>query len=205
MIAVVMCGGKGTRMASSTEKSLLRLGSKTLVEYVLDALVNYGRFESIIAISSPNTPATSKFLCSHKYHSSGQMNILEGSGVNYSLDLSYTIEKIRPSPIFVVSADLPLLNSSLIHRITAHYSPCFPCTSVVSETGFVRSFDILPSSVLTIGAKEYCRSGIVLIDSSRYKTDSELEEYYLIMNEKEIVININTIAEFDIAERLLYS
>jgi adenosylcobinamide-phosphate guanylyltransferase len=205
MIAVVMCGGKGTRMASSTEKSLLKLGCKTLVEHVLDALVEYGRFKSITALSSPNTPATSKFLRSHKYHTSGQMNILEGSGVNYSLDLSYAIEKIRPSPIFVVSADLPLLNSSLIHRIMAHYSPCFPCTSVVLETGFVRSFDILPSSVLTIGEKEYCYSGILLIDSSRYKTNSELEENYLIINEKGIAININTVVDLDIAERLLYS
>ena len=205
MIAVVMCGGKGTRMASPTEKSLLKLGSKTLVEHVLDALVEYGRFESITAISSPNTPATSKFLCAHKYHTSGQMDILEGRGVNYSLDLSYILGKIRPSPIFVVSADLPLLNSSLIHRIMAHYSPCFPCTSVVFETELIRGLNILPSSVLTIGAKQYCHSGILLIDSSRYKTNSGLEEYYLIINEKEIAININTVAELEIAERLLYS
>jgi GTP:adenosylcobinamide-phosphate guanylyltransferase len=59
--------------------------------------------------------------------------------------------------------------------------------------------------VLTIGTKEYCHSGIILIDSSRYKIDSELEEYYLIMNEKELAINVNTIAELNTAERLLYS
>jgi GTP:adenosylcobinamide-phosphate guanylyltransferase len=87
----------------------------------------------------------------------------------------------------------------------AHNLPYFPCTSVVLETGFVRSFNILPSSVLTIGTKEYCYSGIILIDSSSYKIDSELEEHYLIMNEKELAINVNTIAELNTAERLLYS
>src|ERR687898_611334 len=174
MIAVVMCGGRGTRMASFREKSLLKLGYKTLIEHVLDALVEYGCFENIIAVSSPNTSATTKFLYSHKYCTSGKMNILEGNGVNYSL----------------------------IQRIMTLNLSYFPCTSVVLETGFVRSFNISPSSVLTIGTKEYCYSGIILIDSSRYKIDSELEEHYLIMNEKELAINVNTIAELNTAERL---
>ena len=205
MIAVVMCGGRGTRMASFGEKSLLKLGGKRLIEYVLDALIEYGCFENIIAVSSPNTPATSKFLYSHKYCASGKMNILEGNGVNYSLDLSYVLGKIRPALVFVSSADLPLLNSSLIQRIIAQNLPYFPCAPVVLETGFVRSFNISPSSVLTIGTKEYCYSGIILIDSSSYKIDSELEEHYLIMNEKELAINVNTIAELNMAVRLLYS
>lgn len=191
-------------MASFGEKSLLKLGSKRLIEYVLDALVEYGCFENIIAVSSPNTPATTKFLYSHKYCASGKMNILEGNGVNYSLDLSYVLGKIRPTLVFVASADLPLLNSSLIQRIMAQNLP-YPCAPVVLETGFVRSFNISPSSVLTIGTKEYCYSGIILIDSSSYKIDSELEEHYLIMNEKELAINVNTIAELNTAERLLYS
>lgn len=205
MIAVVMCGGRGTRMASFGEKPLLKLGGKRLIEYVLDALVEYGCFENIIAVSSPNTPATTKFLYSHKYCASGKMNILEGNGVNYSLDLSYVLGKIRPTLVFVASADLPLLNSSLIQRIMAQNLPYFPCAPVVLETGFVRSFNISPSSVLTIGTKEYCYSGIILIDSSSYKIDSELEEHYLIMNEKELAINVNTIAELNTAERLLCS
>jgi GTP:adenosylcobinamide-phosphate guanylyltransferase len=32
-----------------------------------------------------------------------------------------------------------------------------------------------------------------------------LEEHYLIMNEKELAINVNTIAELNTAEILLYS
>jgi adenosylcobinamide-phosphate guanylyltransferase len=205
MIAVVMCGGKGTRMASSMEKSLVKLGSKTLVERVLDTLVEYRRFENIIAMPSLNTPATSTFLYNHEYYTSGKIKILEGKGINYSLDLSYALSKIKPTVVFVVSADLPLLNPLLIHRIVTCYLPYFPCTSVILETGFVQSFNILPSSVLAIGAKEYCYSGIVLINSSRYKINSKLEENYLIMNEKELAINVNTVAELETAERLLYS
>ena len=205
MIAVVMCGGKGTRMASSMEKSLVKLGSKTLIERVLDALVEYRYFESIIAMPSLNTPATSTFLYTHEYYTSGKIKVLEGRGVNYSLDLSYALSKVKPAVVFVVSADLPLLNPLLIHRIITCYLPYFPCTSVILETGFVGSLGILPSSVLNIGAKEYCHSGIIIINSSRCKINSELEENYLILNEKEIAININTVVELKTAERLLYS
>src|SRR5215218_9830434 len=72
------------RMASSMEKSLVKLGSKTLIERVLDALVEYRHFESIIAMPSLNTPATSTFLYTHEYYTSGKIKILEGRGVNYS-------------------------------------------------------------------------------------------------------------------------
>ena len=204
MLAVVMCGGKGSRMALPTEKSLLKLRNKTLVEYVLDALIEYGNFESIIVVPSGNTPVTSTFLYTHKYYTSGTIKILEGKGENYSLDLSYVLRKIKPAVAFVVSADLPLLNPAIIQRIISRYLPSFPCTSIILETCFVRSFNILPSSILTIGVKEYCYSGIVIVNSSKYRTNSKLNENYLIMNEKDIAINVNTVMELRAAEKLLY-
>jgi GTP:adenosylcobinamide-phosphate guanylyltransferase len=182
----------------------LKLRNKTLVEYVIDALIEYGGFESIIAVPSGNTPLTSTFLYTHKYYTSGVIKILESKGENYSLDLSYVLGKIKPAVAFAVSADLPLLNPAIIQRIITRYLPSFPCTSIILETCFVRSFDILPSSILTIGAKEYCYSGIVIVNSSKYRTNSKLKENYLIMNEKEIAINVNTVMELRAAEKLLY-
>jgi GTP:adenosylcobinamide-phosphate guanylyltransferase len=43
-----------------------------------------------------------------------------------------------------------------------------------------------------------------MIDSSKHRSNSKLEEYFLIMNEKEIAINVNTVLELKTAERLLY-
>jgi adenosylcobinamide-phosphate guanylyltransferase len=203
MLALVMCGGKGNRMALPIEKSLLKLRDKTLIEYVLDALIDYRGFENIVVVPSTNTPATCTFLYTHKYYTSGIIEIFEGRGENYSLDLSYVLGKIRPAVAFVVSADLPLLNPVIIQKIITSYLPSFPCTSIVSERCFVKNFDILPSSVLTIGAKKYCYSGIVIVDSSKHRTNSKLEENYLIMNEKEVAVNVNTVLELRTAERLL--
>jgi GTP:adenosylcobinamide-phosphate guanylyltransferase len=199
-----MCGGRGSRMALSIEKSLLKVRNKTLIEYVLDALIGCGGFETIIVVPSVNTPTTSTFLYTHEYYTSGIIRILESKGENYSLDLSDVLGKIKPGVVFAVSADLPLLNPAVIQSIISRYLPSFPCTTVILETCFVKNFDILPSSILSIGSKEYCYSGIVIIDSSKHRSNSKLEEYFLIMNEKEIAINVNTVLELKIAERLLY-
>lgn len=203
MLALVMCGGRGSRMALPIEKPLLKLRDKTLIEYVLDALIDYGSFENIIVVPSANTPATRTFLYTHKYYTSGIIEIFDAGGENYSVDLSYVLGKIRPAVAFVVSADLPLLNPAIIQRIITGYLPSSPCTSIVLETCFVKSFDIFPSSLLTIGEKKYCYSGIVIVDTSKHKTNSKLEENYIIMNEKEVAINVNTVLELKTAERLL--
>ncbi len=87
-------------MALPIEKSLLKLRDKTLIEYVLDALIDYRGFENIVVVPSANTPATCTFLYAHKYYTSGIIEIFEGIGENYSLDLSYVLGKIRPAVVF---------------------------------------------------------------------------------------------------------
>lgn len=205
MIAVIMCGGKGSRMTKSIEKSLLKLRDQTLIKYVLDALIGSKNFESIIAVPSVNTPSTSTFLYNHQYYTSGVIDIVEGKGISYSADLSIILKKLKPARVFVVAADLPLLNPRIIQKIIIQCLPCFPCTCVILEKSFVKNFGVIPSVVFNIGTKEYCYSGILIIDSSKLKSNSKLEEYYLIMNEKEIAVNVNTVVELEIAERLLCS
>ena len=128
MLALVMCGGRGSRMALPIEKPLLKIRDKTLIEYVLDAIIDYGGFESIFVVTSANTPATRTFLYTHKYYTSGILEIFDTRGENYSADLSYVLGKIRPAVAFVVSADLPLLNPVIIQRIiTPWYYRIYEC------------------------------------------------------------------------------
>jgi len=61
MIAVVMAGGRGSRMKSSDEKLLLHYKKKPLILHVIDALDASKCFDKIIAITSPNSPKTHDF------------------------------------------------------------------------------------------------------------------------------------------------
>ena len=71
------------------------------------------------------------------------------------------------------------------------------------EKLFVKSIGITPSIVTFIGTKEYCHSGITVLDSSKVSTEPCLEEHYELMNNVELAVNVNTIGEFKIAKDLL--
>ena len=205
MIAALMCGGRGTRMnaALETEKPMLKLKGRTMVEWVLHALVGFGRFEKIVAISSLNTPKTNMFLHNHYYSWLGLLNVVETAGISYSRDLSVVVNKFKPSRIFVVSADLPLLNSKIVQTILAKCVPGFPCVSILLEKLFVEGFGVEPSIMIVRGKKQYCHSGITILDSSKVNRDHIVKEHYIIMNEKELAINVNTTRELEIAEAML--
>ena len=202
MVAAIMCGGKGSRMRQSAdfEKPLLKLKDKTMIGHVLHALAASKKFGRIVGISSSNTPKTSAFL---SYCSPDLIDVIETEGTSYSKDLCMVLKNLKPAMVFVVSSDLPLLNPKIVQNIIYSCLPQLPCISIVSEKQYVQSIGIKPSVVITIGAKEYCHSGINIIDSSKIDDDRKLEEYYLIMNEKEIAVNVNTREELEVAERLL--
>ena len=44
----------------------------------------------------------------------------------------------------------------------------------------------------------------MIIDSSKSKTQQNLDEYYLVMNEKEIAINVNTSMDLNVAKKLIH-
>jgi len=204
MIAALMCGGRGTRMDTviETEKPMLKLRGVTMIERVLRALVEFGQFEKIVAISSIHTPKTTVFLRNH-YSSSGLIDVVETNGISYSKDLSIIVHKFEPSKVFVVSADLPLLNKKIVQDITVKSMPNFPCVSVLLEKLFVERIGIEPSITIVIGKKEYSHSGITILDSSKVNRDRILEEHYIVMNKRELAVNVNSTRELEIAEEML--
>jgi len=60
--ALIMAGGKGTRMALSGEKPLLLVGGKPVIDYVINALSDAKKVDSIVVAVSDYTPKTSKYL-----------------------------------------------------------------------------------------------------------------------------------------------
>ena len=60
--ALVMAGGKGTRMGTRTEKPLIELGGDPMIKRVIDALSASKKVSEIIIATSPNTPKTHEFV-----------------------------------------------------------------------------------------------------------------------------------------------
>ena len=199
LIAAVMCGGRASRMQEGViEKPLLKVNRIAMVERVFLALVSSDRFDRILAAVSPNTPKTKELL------KSKGIEIIETSGEGYSNDLSYLLLKLKPLRVMVVPSDLPLLNSQIVSEIldaidnSSSMKEHRPAISIVLEKGFVEKTGAKPSIVLD----QYCHSGITIFNTISFSTEA-VEEYYWVMNRKEIALNVNTKEELELAKKLL--
>jgi GTP:adenosylcobinamide-phosphate guanylyltransferase len=205
-----MCGGKASRMQEEQqqqggiEKPLLKVNGVAMVERVISALADSNRFDRIVAAVSPNTPKTNEFL------KSKGIEIIKTAGRGYSQDLSYLLSKLKPQKVMAVPSDIPLLNSQIINEILNAIEDDDddddgqeqePAISIILEKGFVEAIGVKPSIVLMM-KNQYCHSGITIFNTMAVGTEP-VKERYLVINRKEIALNVNTKEELDLAEKLL--
>jgi adenosylcobinamide-phosphate guanylyltransferase len=194
-----MCGGRASRMQqqqqqqTKAEKPLLKVDGVAMVEIVISALESSKRFDRIVAAISPNTTKTKEFL------KSKGIETIETSGKGYSQDLSYLLSQLKPQKVMVVPADIPLLNSQIINEIlNTEAGRQEPAISIVLDKGFVERLGARPSIVFD----QYCHSGITIFNTMAVGP-RPVQEYYLVINRKEIALNVNTKEELELAEKLL--
>ena len=60
--AIVMAGGRGTRLKVDVEKPLFKLHGKPLIKYVLDNISSSKLVEDVVIAVSPHTQETTKYL-----------------------------------------------------------------------------------------------------------------------------------------------
>jgi adenosylcobinamide-phosphate guanylyltransferase len=193
LIAAIMCGGRASRMQAGTEKPLLKVDGVPMVERVASALAGSGRFGRIVAAVSPNTPRTKELL------KSKGIEIIETAGEGYPQDLSRLLLTLKPERIIVVPADVPLLDAKAVGDIfDVAKGRQEPAVSIVLEKGFVESIGVKPSVMFD----RYCHSGITVFDTARVAGET-VQERYVVMNRKEIALNVNTKEELELAELLV--
>jgi adenosylcobinamide-phosphate guanylyltransferase len=183
------------------EKPLLKVDGVAMVERVISALASSDRFDRIVAAVSPNTPNTNEFL------KSKGIETIETAGEGYSQDLSHLLSKLKPQKVVAVPGDIPLLNSQIVNEILNtiedddddRQEEQEPAISIILEKGFVEQIGVKPSIVLM---NQYCHSGITIFNTKAVGTEP-VKERYLVMNRKEIALNVNTKEELELAEKLL--
>jgi adenosylcobinamide-phosphate guanylyltransferase len=200
-----MCGGRASRMQrqqqqGGIEKPLLKVEGVAMVERVISALAGSDRFDRIVAAVSPYTQKTNEFL------KSKGIETIETGGEGYSQDLSRVLLKLKPQKVVAVPGDIPLLNSQIVNEILNNIIDDYgrqeqePAISIILEKGFVEEIGVKPSIVLM---NQYCHSGITLFNTMVAVGTEPVKERYLVMNRKEIALNVNTKEELELAEKLL--
>jgi GTP:adenosylcobinamide-phosphate guanylyltransferase len=210
MVAVVMCGGRASRMQQQQlqlqegiEKPLLKVDGVAMVERVISAVKSSNRFDRIIAAVSPNTQKTNEFL------KSKDVETIETAGEGYSHDLSNLLSKLKPLKVLVFPGDIPLLNLQTVNEILNNLveddnddrQVREPAISIIFEKEFVENIGVKPSIVLA--NQQYCHSGVTMFNTTAIVGTEPVKERYLVMNRREIALNVNTKEELELAEKLL--
>lgn len=111
MPAVLLCGGRGTRLDEDREKPLVPVDGRPMVGRVLDALTA-ARITRVVAVVSPHTPETADRLRDELTEAVAvPCTVLDGSGDGYVTDLNRGLDAVG-KPAVTVAADLPLLRGS---------------------------------------------------------------------------------------------
>jgi len=199
MIALVMAGGKGTRMGKFKEKPLIKINNKTMVEHVLEALRETKELSKIVVTVSRYTPKTKKFLSKLK------VEIMDTPGKGYIEDMKFAIKKLRKYSRYflVVSADLPLINKQVIDKVLKHYKRSKkPALTVMALAKAYKQLGIETDYKIVKKEKILVPVGINVIDG--YRIDEEiLDEEVLILKEVNRLINVNTLKDLKLVKKIL--
>ena len=190
-----MAGGRGTRLKVPCEKPLFKLHDKPLIKYVIDN-VNQSKFiDKLFIAVSPNTPETTKYLNS----ADGDFKILNTSGEDYLTDLSYILDyfekKSKDDVLLFINADLPFISTQTIDYVLDYYlnsdkdalSTLVP-VEIFEKLGIDYSYEF----------NGYVPSGLNVLRSVNIVQDED----QLVIPKDELALNINTIPDSKVAEKL---
>jgi len=197
--ALVMAGGRGSRMKLPIEKPLLEINGKKLIEYVLDALEKSNNIDNIHIAVSANGPETGKWLTPR----SRDFNIINTPGSGYVSDMVGAVKSAGINgPVLMVMADLPLISSEMIDEvITKYHTIPQPALSVYNLLSVCRSKGLRPDTVFNKNGQLIVPSGLNILDAD--KIHEEQEDYNYILDNHRLAVNVNTIEDLEICSRLI--
>ena len=190
MIGLVMAGGKGTRMNLDGEKLLLKY-KKPIILHVVDSLNDSKCFSKILALTSSNSPMTKKLLEQNK------IDIFDTDGVGYVEDLSLVLQS-RNDSMLVISGDLPLLDKEIIQKIVKNYDPEKTWTSILVTNKFLTTLGLESDYSIHYNNQKCNYTGISLINSNKINSSKNLDENYIIIDDKRIAFNLNTKQDYEL-------
>ena len=195
--ALVMAGGKGSRMALPEEKPLLMVGGKPVIEHVLAAIAGSKRVDSVVVAVSNHTPKTAEHLLKFPF------KVIKTPGKEYVSDMGYAVKKLKLQTVLAIAADLPLITGEIIDDIVKRYKQSQkPALTAVVPMATKAKLGLSGGYAFEVKGKIVVPAGINIIDGKRI-SEEELDDTICIVDRKEVAVNINTVQELRIAESML--
>lgn len=190
--ALVMAGGKGTRMDMDCEKPLIKVNNKTMINHVIDALIHSKFVDKILVAVSPNTPLTKEYV------EQFPVIIIETSGIGYIEDLSEVLSNRKyvekDEVIMTIVADLPFVTGEQLDDVFKHYFERKKPAMCVSVPEYLfEEYGIKPTLVFD----GLVPTGVNLLLANNDEQDQTIYE----SKNVELAFNINTLNDLDLSEQ----
>ena len=197
--ALVMAGGKGTRMKLPVEKPLINVCGKPTIQYVLAALEKAKKIDQIIVATTNVTPKTTVFM------KETGVKVIQTPGQDYVFDMGYTVQTLKLGVFLAVAADLPLVKPEMIDEIVERYERCGkPALTVAVPIEVKTKLGMsVEYSFKTDDSRDVVPVGVNVIDGTKRYGDEWLDQDIFVLNYRELAVNINTVQELQLAEQLM--
>jgi len=197
--ALIMAGGKGSRMGLPTEKPLLIFLDKPLIDWVADAIIDTKNVSEFYVVTSSNTPLTEKHCLAKGW------KVLRTDAKGYHNDLKQAVAEANlTGPILTMPSDVPAITGQVLDKIISAFEVCGKDFLAVFVP--IKARQDLKLSISSIDEYKgvwYAVSGVNIIDAAKIQGDGKIETSAIITQETEVLLNINTTKDLEVAERIM--
>jgi len=175
------------------EKPLLHVGSKALIERVIDALRQSESVDRIVVAVSPHTQETG--IAANRLG----VEVISTVGEGYESDMKQAIKALSLGDVLVVSADLPFLLPRVVDEAIDRYlSSGKPALMVAAPVDLFKRNGVEPSYVFDLDGRKLAPVGVNIIDGKRVD-EPKLDESLYVVEFNGLVFNVNTPQDLEIA------
>jgi adenosylcobinamide-phosphate guanylyltransferase len=197
--ALIMAGGKGSRMGLSSEKPLLLFLGKPLIDWVCEAVESAKKVSEFYVITSANTPETEKH-CQQR-----GWRVLRTDAKGYHDDLKQAVFRANlMGPVLTMPSDVPAITGRFLDKVVSAFEVCgkdFLAVFVPIEKRLELGLSV--SSTDEYKGVWYAVSGINIVNGAKIQGEGKIETSAIITDETEVALNVNTTKDFEVAQRIM--
>jgi adenosylcobinamide-phosphate guanylyltransferase len=197
--ALIMAGGRGSRMGLPTEKPLLSFLSKPLIDWVAEAILASKKVSEFYVITSANTPQTEKYCLAKGW------KVLRTDAKGYHNDLKQAVLKANlMGAVLTVPSDVPAIKGPFLDKVISEFEVCqkdFLAVFVPIKTR--QDLGLSISSTDEYKGIWYAVSGVNIINGAKVLGEGKIETSAIITEETEVLLNVNTTKDLEIAHQIL--
>lgn len=197
--ALIMAGGKGKRMGLKIEKPMLPFLGKPLIDRVAEAAASAEKISEFYVVTSENTPETEKHCRSKGWR------VLRTDAKGYHSDLKQAVRDAGlTGAVMTIPADLPALTGKFLDKVVSEFEVCGKDFLAVFVP--IKAREALGLSVSSVDEYKgvwHAVAGVNIVNGTKIQGEGKIETSAIITEEIEVLLNINTLKDLEIAKKLM--